>query len=265
MMSVFLSKLLPIFIYPLGLAIVTLLVAVSIKNGTKWIKILVVISITLLWLSSNRWVSMSLRRSLEWRYLPIEEIPSADVIVVLGGGTESAVYPRKMVEVNGAGDRMLYAAWLYHHGAAPKLLVSGSYLPWDTGKTSSQADEMGVILELLGVPSDDIWLEPEALNTYENSVKSSEILESKGIHRIILVTSAVHMYRSVSLFRKQGLEVLPAPTDYTVAQDTWNQLWEPDFRVQLLNLVPSASDLSATTATLKEYYGLFVYKLLGWI
>jgi uncharacterized SAM-binding protein YcdF (DUF218 family) len=263
-MTVFLSKFLPLFLYPLGLSCVTLLIALSIRRESKGIKIFILISIALLWLSSNQWVSTSLRRSLEWQYIPPEILPSADVIVVLGGGSESAISPRQIVEINGAGDRMLYAAWLYHRGVASKLLLTGSYLPWDTQKTNSQAYEMGVVLQLLGVPEEDLWLETESLNTYENALKCADLLNREGIDRIVLVTSAVHMPRAVLSFEKQGLSVIPAPTDYTVAQDTWDRLWEPNLQVQLLNLLPNASDLSITTATLKEYLGILVYKLRGW-
>jgi len=263
-MFLFLSKLTPLFLYPLGLACIFLLIVIFLKRGSKWIKILVSGSFALLWLGSNRWVSVSLQRSLEWQYMPPEVMPVVDVIVVLGGGTDSALYPRQIVELNGAGDRMFYASWLYHQGVAPKLLLSGSYIPWLSETKSSPAEDMGVVLEMLGVPEDALWLETKSLNTYENAVNSAEILNQKGINQIMLVTSAAHMPRSVRLFEKQGLEVIPAPTDYAVVQDTWDRLWEPSIRVQLLNLLPDAANLSGTTTALKEYLGIIVYKLRGW-
>jgi uncharacterized SAM-binding protein YcdF (DUF218 family) len=188
-----------------------------------------------------------------------------DVIVVLGGGTESIQYPRQIVELNSAGDRMLYAGWLYHQGVAPKLLLSGGYISWMGETASSPAEEMGVILEMLDVPEEALWFEPESNNTYENAVKSKEILEREGIDHIVLVTSASHMPRAVRLFENQGFSVIPAPTDYTVDQDTWDQLWEPNVRVLLLNLLPSAHNLSGTTTVLKEYIGIIMYKLRGWM
>lgn len=208
---------------------------------------------------------MSLRRSLEWQYLPPDPIPHSEVIVVLGGGTESMQYPRQMVEINGAGDRVLYASRLYHQGVAPRLLLSGSYIAWLSNTSSSPAEEMGVILEMLGVPEEALWLEAESRNTYENAVNSAKILNRQGISRIVLVTSAAHMPRAVGLFEKQGVEVIPAPTDYTVTQDSWEQLWEPAIRSQILNFLPDAADLAGSTAVLKEYLGILVYKLRGWI
>jgi len=46
---------------------------------------------------------MGLLRSLEWQYLPPEEIPHVEALVLLGGGTHPAEDPRALVEVNSAG------------------------------------------------------------------------------------------------------------------------------------------------------------------
>ena len=71
------------------------------------------------------WTLNSITKSLEWQHLPPEEFPPHEVIVVLGGGGRPAEYPRQISEMNEAGDRMLYAAWLYANDVAPTLLVSG--------------------------------------------------------------------------------------------------------------------------------------------
>jgi len=55
-------------------------------------------------------------------------------------------------------------------------------------------------------------LENDSENTAENAFYSAEILREKNIKTIILVTSAMHMPRSVALFEAQGLNVIPAPT-----------------------------------------------------
>jgi uncharacterized SAM-binding protein YcdF (DUF218 family) len=264
-MFLFLSKLLPIFVYPLGLACIFLVVALMVKGHSKWLKRSVGLALAILWIGGNNWVSTSLVRSLEWQYLPPETVPEAPVIVVLSGGTETAQYPRQIVELNGAGDRIIYASWLYHQGAAPHMLLTGGYISWLGEHASSPAEEMAAVLGMLGVPEEAIWLESNSQNTYENAVFSAEILKREGIDRIILVTSAQHMPRSVALFEKQGLEVIPAPADYAVTQENWDYLWKPSFTAQIFNLLPGVGSLSATTLVLKEYLGMLVYSLRGWI
>ena len=266
-MIIFLSKLLPIFLYPVGLSSVLLITVLLSKRWPQWQRIGVILALALLWLGGNHWIANGLARSLEWRYLPMENIPKAEVIVVLGGGTQPASSPRPMVEVNGAGDRLFYAASLYHQGLADHLLLSGGRIPWLSNGISMEdtpAGEMAILLEMLGVPQTAMWLEPDSLNTYENAVNSQRILNKKGIDKIILVTSAVHMPRSVKLFEAQGLDVTPAPVDYHVTQADWAGLTRESLLQQFMQLLPSVDNLALTTRAMKEYFGILFYNLRGW-
>ena len=114
----------------------------------------------ILWLCSTRYVALTLVKSLEWRYLPLPEMPAADVIVVLGGGTESPQYPRPMVEVNAAGDRVIYAAELYKQGKGSFILVSGGNIPTLDARTTTPAEDMALLLDMLGVPADAFGCSP---------------------------------------------------------------------------------------------------------
>ena len=109
------------------------------------------------------------------------------------------------------------------------------------------------------------WLEEQSLNTYENAIYSKEILDDRGITRIVLVTSAWHMPRSVALFEKQGFEVIPAPADYTITDNAWERLWKPTFIDAIRGIIPTAGNLSSTTGAMKEYIGILIYQLRGWI
>jgi uncharacterized SAM-binding protein YcdF (DUF218 family) len=264
-MFIFLSKFLPLFVYPLGLACLLLIISFLFKPESKWLKIILGTTLGILWICGTNYFSVSLVRSLEWQYLPPEELPTADMIVVLGGGSRSAEYPRQIVDLSGAADRTFYASWLYHQGVASEVLLTGGYIPWMGETEGSPAENMAFIMDMLGVPEDALILEKESLNTYENAVNTKAILNAEGIDRIILVTSASHMPRSVGLFEKQGFEVISAPTDYTVTQADWEQLWEPDLTTQVFNLIPNAGNLDETTKALKEYIGILIYTLRGWI
>src|SRR5689334_10067400 len=105
-MFVFLSKLLPLFVYPLGLAFFLLVLAVFLRRRPRLLNAVLILALVVIGVSSNRWVSYMLARSIEWRYLPLDPVPQAEAIVILGGSTESAQFPRPMVEMNSAGDRV---------------------------------------------------------------------------------------------------------------------------------------------------------------
>jgi len=264
-MFVFLSKFLPLFVYPLGLSFLLVVLALILRRHPRLRTGLLTAVVIILYISSNRWVSYTLARSLEWRYLPPNPIPQAEAIVVLGGATEPAQYPRQTVEVNAAGDRILYAARLYKAERAPVILLSGGTITWMSNRGMTPADEMAEILDLIGIPSENVWRQSNSRNTYEDAFYSSQMLKENGIERILLVTSAMHMPRSVALFEHQGVEVIPAPADFTVTQDGWDNLNTFNLQGTLVNLLPNTSSLSLTTNVLKEYIGLLVYGLRGWL
>jgi len=264
-MFLYLSKLLPLFVYPLGLACVLLALSLWWRRQTRCSAWLVAVALAVLWLGGNRIVTMILVRSLEWRYTPLEGAVHADAIVVLGGATRGASYPRETHELNEAGDRLLYTARLYRQGVAPVVVVSGGNAPWVGPGGTPEAEIMAEILTVMGVPREAMILEGGSRNTYENAVESHELLNEHGFDEIVLVTSAMHMPRAYEIFVKTGLAVIPAPTDFRLTQAEWVYYTQPDVRVQLFNLLPSASDLHLTSIVLKEYIGIVIYGLQGWL
>ncbi len=250
---------------PIGVGLLLLFTALLVAYNRKASAILVISALAILWLSSTTGFSDLLARSLELKYLPPEEIPSAEVMVVLGGGTEPAAYPRTTVELNGAGDRVLYAAQVYKEGKAAHILLSGGDLEWLDEGSTTPAEDMAAILTQIGVPQDALWLETESKNTYENALYAKQFLEEKEINKILLVTSAMHMPRAVALFEKQGFEVIPLPVDYSVTNSPIAAEGAEGFAAKFLDILPSASNLSLTTNAMKEYIGFVIYKLQGWL
>lgn len=263
-MFLYLSKLLPLFFYPLGLACVLMVVTlVVMRKRPRWATAAIAAALIVLLVGSNGWVSRSLVRSLESQNIPRGELPNAEAIVVLGGATKSAVPPRLSVDLSEEGDRLLYAAQLYQRSLAPLVIVSGGRIDW-RGRGSSESADMAAILRQIGVPASAILQEPDSLNTYENAVNVKKILDSRGIRRVLLVTSAIHMPRSLLIFQRQGIAAIAAPTDFLVTDNELLQL-QSSPQATLLEVLPDADRLQQCTRALKEYVGLFVYRLRGWL
>ncbi|MFB2833911.1 YdcF family protein [Floridanema evergladense] len=262
-MFLFLSKLLPVFIYPLGLSCLLLIVAfIMIWWRSKWSAGLTSLALIILFFFSNAWVSGALIRSLEWQNIPQGELPKAAAIVVLGGAVMPKVPPRPWVEVSDEGDRILYGAKLYRDGKAPKLILSGGRIDWkNTGAPESK--DMAELAQSMGVPKTAILEDPTSLNTYENAVNVRKILDSQGIERrVLLVTSALHTPRSLAIFKRQGINAIPAPTDFiTIEIDSEETTWQN----VILNLLPDVGRLAYSTRALKEYIGIIIYRLRGWL
>ncbi len=261
----FLSKLLPIFVYPLGLS--CLLMALGLvwiwkhPGRATWA---IALSLFILFSTSNPIISNKLVSTLEWRYFPLDPMPTADAIVVLGGATAPASAPRPWVEVLEAGDRILYGARLYNQARAPKLILSGGRVSWRGDSGTSEADDMKQFAMAMNVPESAIVLEGESLNTRQNAVNVKKILDKQSIGSVLLVTSAIHMPRAIAIFKKLEINVIPAPTDYLVPTDAYKNVtstWEG----RILSLLPDSEAIARFTRALKEYMGFIIYRLRGWV
>jgi uncharacterized SAM-binding protein YcdF (DUF218 family) len=262
-MFIFLSKILPLFLYPLGLACLLLFIALVISwKQLSWSQLPIALALIVLLVSSNGWVQNFLVRSLEGQNLPTQ-LPNADAIVLLGGATKSATKPRPMVDVSEQGDRVLYAAKLYLEKKAPLIIASGGRIDWNSVGQPEAAD-MTQLLEMMGVPKDAIVQEPDSLNTYQNAVNVKKILEQKKLKKVLLVTSALHMPRSLLIFQRQEIDAIAAPTDFLVSEPEM-EIPSSSLSAIVLNLLPDSGRLEVTTKAIKEYIGTIIYRFRGWI
>ena len=150
------------------------------------------------------------------------------------------------IDLKSGADRVWYAARLFHAGKAPLVILSGG---GDLERQAfSEARAMAVFLQDLGVPAQAIAMEETSRNTRQNADFSTALLKARGIEHILLVTSALHMPRALALFKAQGLEVTPAPTDFEAGQ-------EPPHG--LLAWLPDAGALNGSALATKELVGLW--------
>ncbi len=260
-MELFLSKLLPLFVYPLGLACLGLIVAmVCLWKQPRIAAVALAVSFGALFLGGNYFMAQGLAASLENQNPAPEPLPKAVAIAVLGGATRSQVSPSPWIDLNEAGDRILYGAKLWQAGCAPYLVLSGGRI--DTREYPSEAADMAQIAQAMGVPTSAILLEPQSRTTYENAKFTAALLREKQISGpLLLVTSAWHMPRALGIFRHFDLEVIPAPTDYrSNQQPVLGGISSIPFY-----LIPDAEWLRLTTLMVKEYFGLGTYWLRGWL
>lgn len=257
-MFLYLSKLLPLLIYPPGSTIILLLVAAVLRKRRRvWASAVVSVAIASLYLLSTGLVADALQGSLESRYpaIDIDTLPKSDAIVVLGGYLRPAAGGRRYTEFMEAADRLWMGSMLYRAGKAPLVLLTGGNIDFLGNRGTPEAVAAKQVLEAWGVPDAAILVESQSQNTHENAAFSKPVLAAKGARQLLLVTSAYHMPRAMAIFRREGLQVTPVPTDY---QTGWG---EADW---LFQLVPDADALAHSKGAIREWIGLTVYRLRGW-
>jgi uncharacterized SAM-binding protein YcdF (DUF218 family) len=190
--------------------------------------------------------------SLEaWYPVTLRPAEDAEAIVVLSASI-NRVFPPTPDWICGpdAYIRVQRAAWLYKNWKPLPVYVSG-------GRASSGLPTAATVLQEAlvaeGVPREAIHKEEESTSTFENAVFTARLLRQQGIRRIALVTHASHMLRSEKAFRKQGIEVVPAPCGFRTAR----------FIAGWRELVPSVSDYRDTEDVLHEWGGLVWYAVSG--
>ena len=257
-MDLYLSKLIPLFIVPLGFALVISILAMGILGlSVRLARLFLFVAVSVLWVASTPIFAGYLGLTLENRYPPvgIEATPAADAIVVLGGAVGGQGSPRITVDLTDAADRVLHTARLFRAGKAPVVLISGGTIPW-LGTDIPEAESTRTLLEEWGVPGASILAEDASRNTYENAVLTRQMLAEHELQRVSLVTSALHMPRALATFASAGIDAVPAPTDFTFTYKNYRTV---------IDFLPDAKALSRTTDAIKEYIGYGYYLWKGWI
>ena len=253
-----LTKHLSLLAYPLGAAFALGLVGLLLQLFGRWRSgwVVILLALTWLWIWSMPVTSDTLRASLENRYayLPVEAVPVADAIVVLGGafsGDSSWPYP----SASGSVDRYWHGARLFHAGRADTVVLSGGRNPLRP-QNPTEAESGAVFLRDMGVPDSALLLDNASRTTRDHVRYLDGVLEERGLERLLVVTSATHMRRAEAVFRRAGLDIHPVATDFSVGTDPV---------IGARRYLPSAEALGGSTRAVHEYLGYWFYRLRGWV
>jgi len=198
---------------------------------------------------------------------PLEDIPpkidigklaTDDIggIIVLGGAIEGGkiAVDRGEISIYSSAERVTKAFELIRKHPELPFIFSG-FSGRITPRGMSEADAFKQLIQEQGLADRSGHYENQSRNTHENVVfmkpMIAEIEQGKAGKPWLLITSASHMYRSVKIFQKQGLEIIPVPVDYQTA----NSLeW------MAFDLVDGAQNWNRL---IHEIIGLFAYWITG--
>ena len=180
-------------------------------------------------------------------------------IIILGGAIEGGeiAIDRGEISIGSAAERVTKAFELIRQYPELPFIFSGF-----SGRLSpngmSEADAFKRLVAEQGLPDRNAHYENQSRNTYENALLVKPMvleLATVGTNNAqkpwLLITSASHMYRSLKIFQKQGMEVIPVPVDY----QTGNRLHLGSF-----DLMEGAQQWNNL---LHELIGLLAYWITG--
>lgn len=205
----------------------------------------------LIYIFSCGWYARIFVSPLENNYLPQPsaisnlQIDENAAIVILGGGIIPNTPNSHTGELSDSALKRIIEGFLIHKTIQIPIIVTGGKLRYTE---ISEAEVMKEELQKLGVSNEDIYVEPYAKNTKQNALFVKEIVENEGFNTILLVTSAIHMKRSMNYFNKymNYITIIPVPTGYLISHN----------KVNWYDFLPQIEFLKANAFALHEYLGL---------
>jgi len=244
-----LSKIFVVFIDPAAWLIIIVILAAFFKKG-KWKKRATILAVALFIFFTNGVILNLIINA--WQPSPKTLSKKYSAGVILGGFT--AFDKKGIGHFNGASDRLITAVTLYHLGHIGKIIVAGGDGTIDQDKPK-EADFAKNVLIQNGVKEADVFAESYSRNTFENAMFSKRILDSLHLQPpYVLVTSALHMPRAASVFKKAGLDVDIYPCAYETLNVKFSFF---DY------VVPSIDTLIQWRSFIKEIVGYWIYKITG--
>jgi len=168
--------------------------------------------------------------------LDLSKDTGAQAIVILGGGgqiTRAPEYDAPAAQTI-LLEKLTYGAFVARKTGLPILI---------TGAEIEARAMRETLLRNFSTPVN--WIDDQSGDTFENASNSARLLKAAGIHRVILVTRSVHMWRSVQEFTAAGIDVVPAPEGMVSLRG----------HASALQYLPSAEALSLSSASIYELLG----------
>ena len=249
---------------PLRLATQPLTVVLVLLMGTAWAGLrhgarplwrrLTLALVLLLAAVAHPWAAWATTRALETQYASVTEstpLPPLRALVVLSGGMMSGSRGEGVLSEDSLA-RTVCGARMAQRIRPDVIVVTGGSI--NPGTRASAAERMRDLLVVLGIPTERILVEGLAETTVGNARESRALLAPRGITRIGLVTEALHMPRSIGIFRAAGFDSVPLSCDAQTG---------PSFRVSLSTLLPGPRAAWLFNRAAHEWISLAWYRLRG--
>ncbi len=241
----------------IGAAIGMILLYSGVR-GSKWGKVWLTTLVVFYWIVSTPLGAIALETGLSGNSESVEtalEAEDAEAVVILGGGSANLRARGEVfsILIGASALRGMEGIRLYELLDEPLMIVSGGSNPFLGGGIPESVLLLDMLLEA-GVPRERIVLESTSQSTREQAKKIKPLLDDHGIKSFLLVTSPIHMSRSVAVFKAHGMIPIPSPS----------ALRSEGFK-STIAILPSWIALDASQSAMREYMALGYYWVRGWL
>lgn len=190
-------------------------------------------------------VSHALLRPFEFKYEAYDptalDTSSARYIVIMAGyALDESYYPISSKVNDASLFRIVEAYQLWRLDKTRRIIISGD---------AKVPQIMMSVLESMGVAKESIILDNQSDSTWDSSVNIGSYVQDQ---KFLLVTSAGHMPRAMSSFKKLNLNPLPVPTDYKAGKELFKA-----------RFFPSVEYLYYSELAFHEFFGIIWQRVMN--
>lgn len=240
------SKLLSFLIKP-TFWILTLMIAGILNNKKR--KLFLFFSLLIFLFFSNDFIFNRIVKAWEVPQISATKFDKQYEAGILLGGFSDYDYIKNKHNFKKEADRLIYTLQLYNQGIIKNIFISGG----NGNLFNNNYKESETIKDFLiknKIDSNDIKIENQSRNTKENAINSAKLLDKKNEY--ILITSAIHMKRSILCFENEGLKIIPFSVD--------NSMSYSSNKIEYI-LLPRPRVLENWEDLIHEIIGYYVYIL----
>jgi len=178
---------------------------------------------------------------------------NVDGILILSGATNPFLTKEyDQISLNDSIERLTESIQLMKKSPKAKVFFAGGTAGSIQYPDLSHSYVAKKFYESLGVNIQNIYFDNESRNTYENIVFAKKKFDPNKDEKWVLVTSAFHLKRAISIGEKLGWELIPYATDYKLPKKF---RWKLSFNF--------FGNLSSFQRSSHEWVGIISYYLMG--
>ena len=243
---IYLHKLLPLLVSPLGVIAFLLFINIWLKKRSLTFFTLVILLVFSLPLTA-RFIWQGLEK--DYPYSEIRSLNTHDAVIVLSGMLHQFEVDGAMQAEWNDPDRFFAGLEILRQGKAKNIIFTGGKMPWSNAR--AEGELLREVALIMGVSDEKIKLSGYASNTAEEALAVARLMSENNFKSAILVTSSFHMPRAMQLLNKAGINVEAYSTDFKVSGTS----------VDWLDYIPSAEGFRDTSNGIREYIGRLYYQL----